>query len=596
MINKYPLIFDGGFGTLYYELTSDESICEKANLITPEIVEKIHREYIKAGADCITTNTFGINSETFPDIHERIHTINEGFSIANKAAAESGRDIKVFADFGTMSSCEKPSEEYLINAKEFINLKANYFIFETQTEFTPLIPALKYIKEKNPDAFIIVSFAVSADGFTSSGLYYKTLISDAEYSPYTSAVGINCVCGPAHMARLVSDLPKTVKPLSVMPNAGYPSSINGRIYFRSNYKYFADKIAEMRAYGAMILGGCCGTTPEHISEISNIIKGSADGASTVYVTSREEKKHEQTEKVTNPQSALFSSGRSLIHGKKFIAAEIAPPPDTDISYTDKTASDLYERGADVITVSDSPLARVRADSLITAAHIKHKTGLDVMPHLTCRDRNFIAIKGGLIALASEGINKIFIITGDPPAKSTGMRVPSVYGFNSYELLKYISELNREIFESNPFCLGAAMNVNATNFSGELVRIGKKLEAGAKFFMTQPIFTETAIKNIRQAKREYPDTVMLAGIMPVAGYKNAVFLNNEVSGMTVPNELIDNLKDASTEEARKVSVAFSINTIDALYNYCEGFYFMIPLRKTCLVTDLIDYIKRKETKE
>ncbi|MCL2531109.1 MAG: bifunctional homocysteine S-methyltransferase/methylenetetrahydrofolate reductase [Oscillospiraceae bacterium] len=542
------LLFDGAFGTYYIAQTNDHEPCECANLNKPDAALNIHRTYIAAGANAIKTNTFATTDN---------EVIARGFALAKQAA---GTSAQVFASIGP----KVDSEQYLAVAEQFIKLGATQFLFETQATFEPLLPALQAIHAQVKDATVIVSFAVSRDGFTPSGQAYKPLMTQAAASPYVSAVGLNCVCGPAHMLELVRQLPPLAKPLAAMPNSGYSTVVNGRTVYHNNAQYFAEKLLEIKQAGASILGGCCGTTPEHIKAI-------AMGAST------------QPVKIATPADI---STPQLNLARKPIAVELDPPMDCDTDFILQAAQQLKLAGVNTITVADSPMAKTRADSFLTAALIKRDTGIDVLPHLTCRDKNFIAIKAALLGAGFYGIDKVLAITGDPVVHAENYRNPGVFNFNSKQLIGYIANLNREVFAGREFAIGGALNVNAPQFSKELARAKDKVAAGASFLYTQPLFSTQSIENFKLAKQEL-DCKLFAGILPVVSYKNAVFLNNEVAGIDVPQDVVDALQDKAPPQTREISIAFCQQVMREVYDHADGFYFITPMKKVDLICDLIE---------
>lgn len=571
-----PLFFDGAFGTYYFSVTGDEEPCELANLKNADAVINIHREYIAAGVQAIKTNTFGANPVLLPDREELHRVLSAGWSAARQAVF--GTDVRVFADIGGNDS-DSAAEDYCAVAEEFLSLGAKNFLFETLPAYETLEPALELIKRQSPDAFILVSFAVSQDGYSKRGLSYKKLLSAASQNSNVDAIGINCVCGPSHMLELIRAAGRMDKPLSVMPNAGYPSSLNGRMIFEDNADYYAQRLADMYLAGASILGGCCGSTPEHIrrgiAAVKQVVR-----QPLLSVISKDSGKKSAPEQES--KSAAFST--------KIICVELDPPLDADCSYVLSAAAQLKTAGVNLLTVADSPLSRTRADSIMVAAKIRREVGIEVMPHLCCRDRNRIALKGCLLGAAFEQIHHVLAITGDP--LEVQRRREGVFNFNSFDLISFIDSLNTDVLSENSFLIAGALNVNAAKFSVELDRAKKKLDCGAKLLLTQPIFSELAVENFLKAKQELHCNI-LAGILPVAGYKNALFLTNEVSGIEIPGEVIESLRDKTPEEAARISIEYSMSTVKRVYAAADGFYIMTPLRKTNIVCGLIEQIRRLE---
>ncbi len=563
---KYPFYFDGAFGTYYAELYKTNEPCEFANMNYPERVAQIHREYIRAGVDAIKTNTFGVNL-SLTDEETVVSLLQKGYQIASESV--QGTEVAVFCDIGYIDG-EESETEYKRNVDVFLSLGAKNFLFETLQEYGSLGRVISYLKEREPSATVLVSFSVSQDGYTKKGYHYKSLLKEAAKD--ADIVGLNCQCGPAHLYRLISQLTLTDYPsFSAMPNAGYPQSVNGRTVYSNNISYYSEKLLAIASLGVPVLGGCCGTTPAHLEAV---IGGVIPVAEEVTVL-------EQSKKTAQKNSFLEHFKR----GEKVLAVEIDPPVDTDASFLDLAARQMKQAGAHVITVADSPLARTRADSLMLAAKIKREIGIDVLPHLCCRDKNSIAIRGSLIGANIEQVNNVLVVTGDPISRSDG----GVFQFNSYTLMNLISNLNQEIFPENPYTICGALNINALHFEAELARAKTKLSSGAKVLLTQPIFSRQAVENFHLAKQEL-DCYLLAGILPIAGWKNALFLNNEVSGIEIPMEFIEKLKEMPANEVLKSVIDYSMNIVRQVYDVADGFYIMTPLRKTDLVASLLSQIK------
>ncbi len=569
--------FDGAFGTFYFEKTRDYKPCELANIHSPQTVINIHKDYIAAGAQAIKTNTYSVNSAVFPDLLQRKEIIKTAMVNAKEAAEDT--DTQIFCDIGYINSDKDDVElEYVYIANDFLKNGGENFLFETLPEFSPIVKALEFIKEKMPGAVIVTSFAVSQDGYSKKGIYYKNLLQQALDCPYVDIVGLNCQCSPSHMRNLIKNLDKMYKPLLAMPNSSYPSAFNGHMTYDDNSEYFAQKMVEISTYGADIIGGCCGTTPRHIRLAIDSVKK---------LNGKKEEK-QQVNQVIEPKNTRFTIPE-ICKNKKIIAVEIDPPMDSDMSFGISAGFKLKEAGVDVITVTDSPLARARADSIMVAAKIKREVGIETMPHISCRDKNRISLKGGLIGASFENINNVLAVTGDPIMQDIFSGKTGVFSFNSYGLISFIQQLNSEIFKATPFATGRALNVNVPNFDKELARAKKKLEKGAKFFLTQPMYNDEAVANFRLAAAELSVPV-LAGLMPPAGYKNAVFLNNEVSGITMDEDFVQSLKDKERAEVVEISTDFCFDIAKKVADVRGGFYLMTPMKRVDLTVRLTEKIR------
>ncbi|NLK38991.1 MAG: bifunctional homocysteine S-methyltransferase/methylenetetrahydrofolate reductase [Clostridiales bacterium] len=581
---KNLLFFDGACGTYYHELYGSEIKCEMANISAPERIERIHQDYISAGARAIRTNSFGVSAATINNPELRRRLIKRSYSIA-KDAAKKTEGVSVFADIGYVYAPGRDTAgDYLESAEIFIGCGAKNFLFETLDEIDCILPAVQLIRQRVEDPVIMVSFAVSADGYTAKGLHYRALI-DSAYAAGAYIAGMNCVCGPSDMLALVKNLPIGDRKLSVLPNSNYPAQTGFGLRFSNNASYFAEKMLEIYRYGVFAIGGCCGTTPAHIRKTVEIIE--KEGMVRDPLPSS----------VSEPQDMPVRTSRlynSVKNGDPIIAVEIDPPDNTDIDFLMQSAKRLKSCGADVITLADSPLARSRADSFIIAAKVQREIGIDTLPHLACRDKNRIAIHGQLLGANIERVQNVLVVTGDSVAKNedvTAVQDKNVFNFNAITLISYIHHLNGTLFDRAPYLIAAALNLNAVNFEAELRRAQRKEEAGALLFLTQALFTEESLENLRIAREGLKGRI-LAGILPLAGYRNAVFLNNEVSGMTIPETLIQNLNGKSPEETKRISLDFSRGMIDRARPFCDGYYLMTARRKIDFVCELVSYIKLK----
>lgn len=570
-----PLLFDGAFGT-YYEspaLPGDKAAYpELANLQDPDTVLRIHGEYIAGGAGAIKTNTYGVNSRLTGDPALRGRLLQKGYELASQAA--EGKGVLVFADIGPAPE-DHAAAEYEELASFFLEAGAERFLFETQSDAAPCGGAFRRIKIRSPQAVIIASFAVTQDGYTRSGRYYTDLFDEAT-ALGADIVGLNCICGPAHMLELIRKVEPGRYRLSVMPNAGYPANVNGRCVYVDNPAYFAGKLQQLADCGAAVLGGCCGTTPQHIA-----------AACTALRTGRVRVEAVRTRVPAERRQAAMEEDPS----HTLVAVEISPPVDTDTDFILNASREMQEAGADFITIPDSPMAKTRSNSMMIAALIQRETGISTIPHLCCRDRNQIAMKGDLVAGNILGLRHILAITGDPVPAEDRSAAKSVFGMNSWQLMRFIASLNREIFPSSPYRLYGALNVNALNFEQELKRAERKIENGATGLFTQPLFSRKSIERFLEAGRVLPCRLM-AGILPVAGYRNAVFLNNELPGIDIPADVVEALRDKGPEETMEISLAYCRRIIDAIRPVCGGYYVMTPLKKTAYSRAVVRYIRKK----
>ncbi len=314
-------------------------------------------------------------------------------------------------------------------------------------------------------------------------------------------MGFNCVSGPLHLREYLEKIDLPEKLISVMPNAGYPTVINGRTFYSNDKDYFANATLRLLDYGVTIIGGCCGTTPEFIKVISEKLED--------YHVPRVPIKKTREQRLHNPYAEnLFRN--KLENGKKPIAVEYDPPQDLNMDKYIENVKKLDKAGADAITIADCPVARVRVDASFTAYKIKNEVGIDPIVHMTCRDRNINATKALLLGLNIENILNVILITGDPIPTAERDEVKSVFQFNSTKLASFVDDMNENVF-TNEINIGGALNINARNFDLELKRAKKKEEAGISVFYTQPVISHEAVENLKKARKELKGYIM-GGLM------------------------------------------------------------------------------------
>ncbi|NMC27981.1 MAG: bifunctional homocysteine S-methyltransferase/methylenetetrahydrofolate reductase [Syntrophomonadaceae bacterium] len=583
--NKNFFIFDGAFGTYYANICKNPlSPCELANIHDQNTVLNIHREYIAAGCQAIRTNTFAANRVTMKnDLPVLKEVIRQGYRLAQESAL--GTEVMVFADVGPIARQfeEDLWEGYQEIVDEFLSLGASHFIFETFSSDEYLPELCAYIKEQNPQAYILVEFSVSPEGFTRIGLPGKKLLYNMFETSVIDAGGFNCFSGPHHLLEFIKTFDIQNRTVSIMPNSGYPTIIDNRTFFENTKEYFAAKMLDIAKHGVRILGGCCGTTPEYIREMV---------ARLQHIIPSETKYEVQAEKTSiNRIESPNILVEKLKRGEKVIAVELDPPVDTDIAFFMDSARLLKSSGVDAITIADCPLARARVDSSLMACKIKREVDITPIPHLTCRDRNINATKALLLGLNIEGINNVLIVTGDPIPSAQREEIQGIFDFNSAILANYISNLNETVF-SSPFNICAALNVNSKNFEVQLGRAQKKIDNGAAVFLTQPVLSRRAVENIALA-RERLAARILGGILPIVSYKNACFVNNEISGISVADEIVEQYRGLSKEEGGKLAVEISNQMVRSVYPFVDGFYLITPFKRIDLVVEIIKYIQSLE---
>ena len=575
-----PLLFDGAMGTYYASLPGRaEARCELGNIEHPEDIAAIHRGYLEAGCRAIKTNTFGLGE----DVAEGRETlaadiIEAACRIAKDAAADYGAYI--FADIGPAPEGKTLSRGEICRKQAglFLQQGITCFLVETQSSDEGIPELAEFIKERCPEAFIIVSFAVGSDGFTRDGQLGKALFRRMAANSNIDAVGFNCVSGPSHLLKYIRDIDIGDTLLSVMPNAGYPTVLGRRVVFGGKPDYFAEHLSKIAQSGAVIVGGCCGTTPEHMAKAAEALKNSAP---TIHAEPRRIERSDVSPK-GNPLWDKLSAG------KRVIAVELDPPEDDDISFFMEGVEALRDAGADAVTIADCPVGRPRADSSLLACKIKRELGVEPLPHMTCRDRNLNATRALLLGLSMEDVHNVLLVTGDPIPTESRDEVKSVFNFNSRKLARYVSGLNESVL-STPFRVFGALNLNARNFAMQLKLAREKEECGVSGFLTQPIHSAEALENLKLA-RETLKGKILGGIFPIVSHRNALFLNNEIAGMRVCDEIVSLYEGKKRSASEKLAVEISAAVAREIEPYVDGFYLMTPFKRVELMTRIIEAIR------
>ncbi|MGM9607515.1 MAG: bifunctional homocysteine S-methyltransferase/methylenetetrahydrofolate reductase [Oscillospiraceae bacterium] len=573
-----PLLFDGAMGTYFAALPgrADER-CELANMTHPEEITAIHRAYLDAGCRAIKTNTFAAGTDLAQGQEEQARRIIEAGCRLALDAAQS-YDAYVFADMGPAPEGKGlgQAENYCRQADLFLDQGLTHFLVETLPTDEGIPELARHLKARCPEAFLIVSFAVGFDGTTRDGLAGQMLLQRTAALNEVDAVGFNCVSGPHHLLEYIRKLDLSGVTLSVMPNAGYPTVLGRRTVFQGKPDYFAQKLAQIVQAGASIIGGCCGTTPAHIAKTAAALTG----VPRIILPPRTRKEPEP-----KPAPRVNSLAEKLDSGKRVVAVELDPPVDDDVSFFLDGVKALRDAGADAVTIADCPIGRPRADSSLLACKVKRELGVEPLPHMTCRDRNLNATKALLLGLSIEGVHNVLLVTGDPIPSENRDEVKSVFNFNSRKLARYVNSLNETVL-GTPFRMFGALDLNARNFEVELKLAQEKEENGVSGFLTQPVLSQEALDNLKLARRTLKGKI-LGGVFPVVSHKNAVFLNNEISGMRVCDEIIALYEGKDREEGEELAVTISARIAQEIAPYSDGLYLMTPFKRVPLMVHILE---------
>ncbi len=534
-----PLLFDGAMSSYKEERTGAQVL----------------EEYMDAGANAIKTDTFSISRQLGRDEQKALeqleYAIGEALSVCRS-------DVFLFADIGPAEEEAYPFPVFRKQIDRFLDQGISCFIFETMERIDGLAQACAYIKEKAPDSFVLVSFALDSTGDGMQALYDG--IKD-----WADAIGFNCHSGPRHMVGHVHGLVRCGKPLFIAPNAGYPTVLGWRVRYGGGPDYFAQAMKEIRLAGCEMLGGCCGTTPEHIRALRQMLDGLPDHIAW-----------------HNPETVPKEKKEARTDWKNKVFVELDPPRNDRMEGFMKGVLAFQKAGADVITIADSPIGRPRADSSLLACRIQREAQIMPLPHITCRDRNLNAIKALMMGLSSEGVHQVLFVTGDPLPQDAKAEVKAVYNFNSRKLMQRIGDMEEV---SQRFAMFGALNVNASSFEQQLALAKEKERNGAIGFLTQPILSQRALDNLKRARSEL-NGFLFAGIYPVVSYKNAMFLENEIHGMHIDEQIIARYQGLDRAQAQQLAADISVRIMKECRPWCDGYYLMTPFQRLGLMEQLI----------
>lgn len=593
-LKNHRVIPDGSMGTYYSNLVGNNgAVSELANLTAPEIIKQIHKEYIAAGAGMLRTNTFaGSRAVLQIDLKQQQLLIKAACNIAKNAAKESEvfvdqGQLWIFGDIGPIPQDANTQEdevlqEYRLLCDIFIEEGLDGIHFETFSNLTHIEKLVSYIKEKKEDMFILTSFSFNKSGYTNSGISVRRILEKVSQIDGIDGCGFNCGVGSGHMYQLLRNVifPDN-KLIYAAPNAGYPEQMQNRMVFMDNADYFAENMERIAGLGVNILGGCCGTTPEYTRKLVKRIK-----------TYEPATVHKKTEDLKPEALNVVIKGNDfyemLQNNKKVIAVELDPPYDANVDQIMECAHFLKSIGADMITFADSPMGRSRVDSILMSIKIANETGMNVMPHICCRDKNMISMRSSILGAYIHGIRNLLIVTGDPVPGESRVKATGVFDYNSVQLMEYVKEMNGEHFLEEPFYFGGALNFGRGSLEKVIERMKRKIDAGAKYFLTQPIYSLEDAERIKSIKEKL-DTKILCGIMPFVSYRNACFIKNEFSGIHVPDGIVNRYHPQMTrEEAENVGALLAVEIMERLNPVADGYYFMLPFNRVSMMEKIINH--------
>ncbi|MBL7214995.1 MAG: bifunctional homocysteine S-methyltransferase/methylenetetrahydrofolate reductase [Phycisphaerae bacterium] len=586
------LIGDGAMGTMLYSQGAFLNTCfDELSLTHPELIRKIHADYIEAGCDFIETNSFGANSLKLAQfgLADNVKAINQ--AAAEVARKVAGDDVLVAGSVGpTGTNNPNPNKELsrTLSAafQEQIQALAlagvDFLLLETFTNTTELQIA---IEAGASTELPIVAQMTCTDQFeTFFGTPIEKAIAEIAASEAVVAVGLNCSLGPSDMLEGLKRLRQvTDKPVSIQPNAGLPRRVEGRTLYMCTPEYMAEYAKRFFENGARIIGGCCGTTPAHIRDIVRTIrvldKAMAVKPARASVTVTETK---PTGMKSVPLAEKSGFGKKLAAGLPITCIELTPPRGVDANKIIESAKLCSEHGVDAINIPDGPRASARLSPLVTALKIEQAVGIETILHICCRDKNLIGLQSDLLGIHAMGLRNVLLITGDPPKLGEYPDATGVFDLDSVALTQVVRGLNcgldiaqNELPQQLSLTIGVGANPVASELHREIERFKQKTTAGAEYAITQPVFDAGMFFDFKEAVRDC-NLPFIAGIWPFTSYKNAEFMANEVPGVVVPETLLKRMFKAKTREmGRKIGIEIAQEMIATLSPHVAGFAVSAP---------------------
>ncbi|MFZ0435099.1 MAG: bifunctional homocysteine S-methyltransferase/methylenetetrahydrofolate reductase [Chthoniobacterales bacterium] len=582
-LNKGVLCGDGAMGTLLAERGIPSGSCfEELCLERPELILEIHREYLAAGASVITTNSFGANAQKLASfsLESRAAEINRrAAGLAREAVTEAGKQAWVAGSVGPLGVSGSEAEARGIDRETLFREQiaslldggCDLILLETFQDPGELSLALRIAKSLGSKP-VITLIASPESGRLPGGAWVGDLL-ETLGNEGADLVGLNCVNGPQAMLRLVEKIAPT-RPLAVYPNAGRPFYQEGRISYGTTPEYFADLGRRMVESGAALVGGCCGTSPRHIKALSEALKGLRPGPKkpTAVTTG------EQPERPITPREKSILD--LVAEGKTVIVTELDPPKTLPLEKFFAAAEALTQAGSDAITLADNSLAILRVSNFAVAAMLKQR-GITPLLHLSCRDSNVIGLQSELLGMAAMGMRHVLALTGDPAKGGDHPDATSVYDVNSVGLLEIIRRLNEGYTQAGTdlqarpdLVAGCTFNPNSRNLDAQVQKLERKIKAGARYVMTQPVF-ETHLVEETARRTAHLGVPVFVGVWPLLNGRQALFLHNEVPGISIPGPIMSRMEGLEGTEGRKEGVAIAKEVTRSVLDHFPGVYFMTP---------------------
>jgi methionine synthase / methylenetetrahydrofolate reductase(NADPH) len=608
-------VFDGAIGTRLYDkgIYINRSY-DELNLTAPDLVREVHEEYVRAGAEIIQTNSFGATFQKLQQfgLQGSLHEINvKAAKLAREAAADR---VYVAGSIGTLglriepygpTSFDEAKELFKQQIVGLLEGGVDLFVLETFSDLSEIKQAILAVQELC-DLPIVAQMTIQMDGNTSFGTTPEAFTQRLDEWG-ADIIGLNCGVGPALVLTALEKMREvTSKKLSAQPNAGLPRDVQGRQMYMCSPEYMATFARRFIQVGASFIGGCCGTTPTHIKLLADGIRSISPRQQQVFAKEQPisvEDLTPQDVEVVSPE-VRSNWSRKVARGEFVTSVEVLPPKGCDAVKTLESIRLLKDYGVDAVNIPDGPRAQTRMSAQATAVLVEREIGIEAVLHYCCRDRNLLGMMSDLLGAAALDLHNLLIITGDPPKMGPYPDATAVFDIDAIGLTNMVNKLNHGLdLGNNPigkptaFSIGVGVNPGAVNLDEEIKRFEWKVEAGAEYAITQPVFDTEQLREFLD-KIAHVRIPIIAGIWPLVSYKNAEFLHNEVPGVRVTQEILERMKvasDKSKEEARDEGIKIARESLSEVRDVIAGVQVSAPfgnVKYALQVFDVLDEFKHK----
>jgi homocysteine S-methyltransferase len=609
LLSSQTLLADGAMGTMLHARGVGFDKCfDELNVTNPAAVAEIHREYIEAGAQLIITNTFGANRYklTKHGLQDDVHEINRaGVELAKRVVAASFKEVLVAGDVGPLGvriapygrvQPEEAREAFAEQIGALAEAGADLIVIETMSDLYEIREAIKAARQVC-DLPVVATVTFTRDDRTLLG-DHPAKVARALHEAGADVIGVNCSGGPSQILRILKQMRQAIAEQDVKfwvkPNAGWPEQVGGRIMYPADAEYFGDYALSFREAGACVVGGCCGTTPQHIAAMRRALDTNPPiDPSHIVILPQEELVEAAQEQPTKLAQKLTAGGFA-------ICVEMDPPRGLSTHKLIAGASLLADAGADVINVADSPMARMRMSAWAVCDVVQRQVGVETTLHFPTRGRNLLRVQGDLLAAHALGIRNVFVVMGDPTSIGDYPEAMDNYDLVPSGLIKLIKQgfnagvdhSGTSIGQPTNFFVGAALNLCPPDLENEIKNLHRKVKAGADFFLTQPVYNPNdgqRVLEAYEAKYGKLDKPILAGILPLVSVRHANFLHHEVPGIFIPEEMRRRI-EAAGEEGAKAGVEIAVELANQFKAWAGGVYIMPQFHKYDMVAEIIEAIK------